>query len=216
MHLVEHLDDLSLLLVEIARLLKPGGRVYFETPHPKTVTYSSPARQSSRHRYFELLRRHHSHQAGSRGRAGPTLPKGWIGGSSHGNLPQLAFRGSVALLFFSPGQPPKIYRLRSLSGLVGLSGRTASDMKPKLLVLELWRVGDLAISTPFLQAASQQFDVTLLAQPVAQSLQPRFFPSVKVIPFVAPWTVFHHKYRLWSWPWIGDSQCVPSTAGGEI
>ena len=75
-------------------------------------------------------------------------------------------------------------------------------MKPKLLVLELWRVGDLAISTPFLQAASQQFDVTLLAQPVAQSLQPRFFPSVKVIPFVAPWTVFHHKYRLWSWPWM--------------
>ena len=42
MHLVEHLDDLSLLLVEIERLLKPGGRVYFETPHPKTVTYSSP------------------------------------------------------------------------------------------------------------------------------------------------------------------------------
>jgi hypothetical protein len=69
-------------------------------------------------------------------------------------------------------------------------------MKPKLLVLELWRVGDLAISTPFLQAASQQFEVTLLAQPVAQSLQTRFFPSVKVVPFVAPWTVFHHKYRL--------------------
>jgi SAM-dependent methyltransferase len=42
MHLVEHLDDLSLLLAEIARLLKPGGRVYFETPHPKAVTYSSP------------------------------------------------------------------------------------------------------------------------------------------------------------------------------
>ncbi|MEO8426282.1 MAG: glycosyltransferase family 9 protein [Verrucomicrobiota bacterium] len=74
-------------------------------------------------------------------------------------------------------------------------------MKPKLLVLELWRVGDLAISAPFLQAASQHFEVTLLAQPVAQSLQPRFFPSVKVVPFVAPWTAFRHKYRLWDWPW---------------
>jgi SAM-dependent methyltransferase len=42
MHLVEHLDDLTLLFDEIARLLKPGGRVYFETPHPKTLTYSSP------------------------------------------------------------------------------------------------------------------------------------------------------------------------------
>jgi SAM-dependent methyltransferase len=38
MHLVEHLSDLSLLLREIVRVLKPGARVYFETPHPKTLT----------------------------------------------------------------------------------------------------------------------------------------------------------------------------------
>ncbi len=38
MHLVEHLRDLSLLLREITRVLKPGARVYFETPHPKTLT----------------------------------------------------------------------------------------------------------------------------------------------------------------------------------
>ena len=37
MHVVEHLADLQNLLAEIARLLKPGGLVYFETPHPKTV-----------------------------------------------------------------------------------------------------------------------------------------------------------------------------------
>jgi SAM-dependent methyltransferase len=42
MHLVEHLNDLTLLAQETARLLKPGGRVYFETPHPKTLTYPSP------------------------------------------------------------------------------------------------------------------------------------------------------------------------------
>lgn len=41
MHVVEHLDDLPNLLTEIARLLKPGGRVYFETPHPKTVDLPS-------------------------------------------------------------------------------------------------------------------------------------------------------------------------------
>lgn len=41
MHLVEHLRDPSLLVAEIARLLKPGGRVYFETPHPKTLTLPS-------------------------------------------------------------------------------------------------------------------------------------------------------------------------------
>jgi SAM-dependent methyltransferase len=38
MHLVEHLHEPDLLLREVARLLKPGGRVYIETPHSKTLT----------------------------------------------------------------------------------------------------------------------------------------------------------------------------------
>jgi SAM-dependent methyltransferase len=41
MHLVEHLRDHSLLFSEIGRLLKSGGRVYFETPHPKTLKLPS-------------------------------------------------------------------------------------------------------------------------------------------------------------------------------
>ena len=42
MQLVEHLRDVTLLLQEAVRLLKPGGRIYFETPHPKSLTLSSP------------------------------------------------------------------------------------------------------------------------------------------------------------------------------
>jgi SAM-dependent methyltransferase len=41
MHLVEHLNTLTPLLMEVKRLLKPGGRAYFETPHPKTVYWPS-------------------------------------------------------------------------------------------------------------------------------------------------------------------------------
>ncbi len=41
MQLVEHLHDLTLLLREAGRLLKPGGRVFFETPHPKTLRLPS-------------------------------------------------------------------------------------------------------------------------------------------------------------------------------
>ena len=41
MHLVEHLMELDVLLREVKRLLKPGGKVYFETPHPKTVDLPS-------------------------------------------------------------------------------------------------------------------------------------------------------------------------------
>lgn len=75
-------------------------------------------------------------------------------------------------------------------------------MKPRLLVLELWALGDLAVATPFLQAVSRVFDVTLLARPVAEALRPRFWPEVRVVPFLAPFTAYHHKYRLHRWPWV--------------
>jgi ADP-heptose:LPS heptosyltransferase len=74
-------------------------------------------------------------------------------------------------------------------------------VKPKLLVVELWGLGDLIIATPFLQAASQRYDVTLLAKPYALDLQRRFWPGVRVVPFIAPWTAFKRKYRLYAWPY---------------
>ncbi len=74
-------------------------------------------------------------------------------------------------------------------------------LKPKLLVVELWGLGDLVIATPFLRAASERFAVTLVAKPYATDLQQRLWKSVKVVPFVAPWTAFKHKYRLFRWPW---------------
>jgi SAM-dependent methyltransferase len=42
MHLVEHLENVDSLMREVARLLAPGGRVYFETPHPKSLNLPSP------------------------------------------------------------------------------------------------------------------------------------------------------------------------------
>src|SRR6476620_1469723 len=83
----------------------------------------------------------------------------------------------------------------------GWDGRRNDEVKPKLLIVELWGMGDLVIATPFLQAASQNFDVTLLAKPYAKDLQGRFWPDVKVIQFTAPWTAFQGKYLLWKWPW---------------
>ena len=76
-----------------------------------------------------------------------------------------------------------------------------ADSKPKLLAVELWALGDLALATPFLNAAASQFEVTLLAKPAAIELRPRFFPRAEVIPFTFPWTAFRGKYRLHRWPW---------------
>jgi ADP-heptose:LPS heptosyltransferase len=82
----------------------------------------------------------------------------------------------------------------------GISGQGAM-VKPSLLVVELWGMGDLVIATPFLQAATRHFRVTLLAKPFAFDLQRRFWPEVRVVPFVAPWTAFRRKYWLHEWPW---------------
>jgi ADP-heptose:LPS heptosyltransferase len=74
-------------------------------------------------------------------------------------------------------------------------------LKPKLLIVELWGLGDLVIATPFLRKVAERFEVTLLAKPFALDLQPRLWPGVKVIAFTAPWTAFKHKYHFWRWPW---------------
>ena len=75
-------------------------------------------------------------------------------------------------------------------------------MKPKLLIIELWGLGDLAIATPFLRVAAEKYQVTLLAKPFARDLQPRLWPDVQVETFTAPWTAFQHKYQIWGWPWL--------------
>jgi heptosyltransferase-2 len=76
-------------------------------------------------------------------------------------------------------------------------------MKPKLLAVELWGMGDLVLATPFLRAATRSFEVAMLARPVAGELQPRLWPEVEVIPFEFPWTAFRWKYMLTRWPWRG-------------
>jgi ADP-heptose:LPS heptosyltransferase len=81
-------------------------------------------------------------------------------------------------------------------------------VKRKLLVFELWRVGDLAIATPFIQAAMRQFEVTVLAQSVARSFQKRFWPEARLLEFTVPWTAFYGKYRLLSWPWRGFKNVI--------
>lgn len=73
-------------------------------------------------------------------------------------------------------------------------------MKPKLLVVELWGLGDLVIATPFLRAASEKFEITLLAKPYALDLKPHLWPDIKICPFNAPWTAFRKKYHVWRWP----------------
>ena len=76
-----------------------------------------------------------------------------------------------------------------------------SAARPRLLVLELWGLGDLALAVPFLRAAAPQARVTVLAAPPAGQLLARFAPGVEHVALTAPWTAFTGKYRLHRWPW---------------
>ncbi|HEY8994562.1 MAG TPA: glycosyltransferase family 9 protein [Lacunisphaera sp.] len=73
--------------------------------------------------------------------------------------------------------------------------------RPRLLVVELWGVGDVALAMPFVQLAARHARVTLLAKPHAGPLLRRFCPEVELVPFIAPWTAFLGKYQLHCWPW---------------
>jgi len=80
----------------------------------------------------------------------------------------------------------------------------------------LWGLGDLVIATPFLRAASKKFAVTLVSKPYGRDLQVRFWPEIQVLPFLAPWTVFKHKYRLYAWPWRELFRLRREIGGGKF
>lgn len=83
---------------------------------------------------------------------------------------------------------------------------TTAAPPPRLLVLELWGLGDLALALPFLRAATAHYRITLVAPPHAAPLLNRFAPAVELLPFSAPWTAFTGKYRLHRWPWRSLAQ----------
>lgn len=73
--------------------------------------------------------------------------------------------------------------------------------KPKLLVCELWGIGDLTLATALLDKARGQFEVHLLAKPHARELLEPTYPDVIFHSYAAPWTAHYRKYHLWNWRW---------------
>jgi heptosyltransferase-2 len=78
---------------------------------------------------------------------------------------------------------------------------STSVPRPKLLVFELWGLGDLTFSTPLLRAAVESHDITLVGKAHARPLLEATFPQVRFLAYDAPWTAYRDKYRLWKWDW---------------
>ena len=72
----------------------------------------------------------------------------------------------------------------------------------KILILELWGLGDLTFTTPFIGAALEQNEVHLLAKSYARELLQPSYPALKFWSYDAPWTRYVGKYNLFKWNWI--------------
>ncbi len=78
---------------------------------------------------------------------------------------------------------------------------TQSTVKRKILIVELWGLGDLTFATPVITAALAQDEVHLLGKDHAKQLLEPSFPAVQFIAYEAPWTAYRGKYNLWKWNW---------------
>jgi heptosyltransferase-2 len=73
--------------------------------------------------------------------------------------------------------------------------------KPKLLICELWGIGDLTLATALIDKSRLQYEVHLLAKPHARELLAPTYADVVFHNYTAPWTAHYRKYHLWNWRW---------------
>lgn len=80
-----------------------------------------------------------------------------------------------------------------------------------ILVVELWRLGDLALLTPALVGLRRRFPqarIALLAPPAAEELLRESQLVDEVIPVVLPWTAGEKKYDLRRYEWRALRQLI--------
>jgi len=79
------------------------------------------------------------------------------------------------------------------------------DRYQKILIIELWGIGDIVLMSSILPALKDRFpqaEVCLLSKNIAkQIIKDRFIDKFFLFDF--PWTGFKNKYKLWRWDWKG-------------
>jgi hypothetical protein len=183
-----------LLFKDIARLLKPRPDLFRDPTLNRSS--SSPAGDAGDPLPHSTMI--HTCPPCHGGRAGSVFSTAKSESSDIGD-PRNWLCCSPSYLCLPPAKPPTVYFLYPLAWMVA-PYCPAATVKPKPSI-ELWGVGDLAMATPFLQAASRGFNVTLLAKSFAEELRNYYWPEVRVLLCQAPWTAFRGKYRLYCWPW---------------
>ena len=90
--------------------------------------------------------------------------------------------------------------------LVAIFNRKKPVYPGKILIMELWGIGDLVMMSAFLKPLKENYPnarITVLSKEVGKTLF-KEDPSIdEFISFDFPWTRFKKKYALWSWDWPG-------------
>lgn len=93
-----------------------------------------------------------------------------------------------------------------IGAVIRVFSRARGGLRPdsvrKILLLELWGVGDVVLSTPALVSLREIFpkaSITVLAKPYAADILKNSPCVDEIIPFNFPWTRLHGKYDLRKW-----------------
>lgn len=87
-----------------------------------------------------------------------------------------------------------------------LLNRRPAPYPKRILILELWGIGDLVMMSGVLKLLRLHFkdvEISLLAKRHAHDILAHDHSVDRFFFFDFPWTQFSGKYRLWAWPW-GD------------
>ena len=88
-----------------------------------------------------------------------------------------------------------------LFNLLSCEFQSIGCLKQKILIIELWGLGDLTFSTPFIREAAKHYEVHILGKSYARELLHPSYPALEFTSFDAPWTAFVGKFNLWQWKW---------------
>lgn len=93
-----------------------------------------------------------------------------------------------------------------------ITKKTIKDLKvshpdiKKILIIELWGIGDLVMMSPILGSLRKSFPrarIILISKSIAKLLFKNDNLIDEFIEFDFPWTRFKGKYLFWRWDWIG-------------
>jgi len=87
-----------------------------------------------------------------------------------------------------------------LANQFGAAVNEGQQVVTKILVLELWGLGDIVLATPALAALRARYPkarIVLLAKPYANDLLKGSHWVDEIIAYDFPWTAFAGKYRVW-------------------